>query len=229
VAERKLPSMRNRLWNSLLLALLAAPTGGCCTAARLFCGPDRTPWVPIAHDTPQAALATFLEAVRRDAPDVVYECLSSPFRRTHGLDGLVVAAAWSKLREDNPGVHLLGYAVPPERPATSGAERAAFDLTVKGYAVRIEYVRETFWELRYRGTDGRIRETSTLLDDAAVASTVRVDVADPDPVDDLPQASVAIAPRVAMHPGAGRLEARSIERIAVGREWKISALAIREL
>jgi len=32
-----------------------------------------------------------------------------------------------------------------------------------------------------------------------------------------------------MHPGAGRLEARSIERIAVGREWKISALSVREL
>ena len=225
---RKLPSMPNRLRDCVLLALLVAPAGGCCTAARLFCGPDRTPWVPIEHDTPNATLATFLEAVRRDAPDVIYGCLSAGFRRQHELDGMVVAAAWDKLREETRGLHLLGYAQTPGKPASQDAANAAFELEVEGYSVRIDLVRETYWELRYRGADGRIRETSSLLDDSAVASTVRVAAAPPDPVDDLPQAEVALAPRVAMHPGSAALDAKSVERLAMGREWKIANLRIRE-
>ena len=40
----------------VLCALL--PTGGCCSFARFFCGPDKTPWVSVDFDAPGMMLYT---------------------------------------------------------------------------------------------------------------------------------------------------------------------------
>ena len=54
---------------SVLALLPLLGTGSCCWMARVFCGPDTSPWVPISYETSRATLATFLEAVRRENTD----------------------------------------------------------------------------------------------------------------------------------------------------------------
>lgn len=196
--------------------------------ARLFCGPDKGPWVTVAHDSPQATVATFLEAVRRDDPQQVYRCLSESLCKERGLDGMVVAAAWDRLREQTPGLHLLGYAKAPTQPLRRDATACVFVLEVEGVRITLDVVRESYWELRYLGADGRVRESSTRLDEATYRSLVRAEEVEPDPVDDLPQARVGVAGRVAVHPGAAALDVAAVERLEVGREWKIAAIAAQK-
>lgn len=196
--------------------------------ARLFCGPDRTPWIQAEHDTPQSTVATFLEAVRRDQPSEIYRCLSGAFCKERGLDGMVVAAAWDMLRNQTPGLHLLGYATAPSTPTRSSTAAATFELEVEGYRITLGLIRESFWELRYRGSDGRIRESSTRLDDAGYEALLRAEPTAPDPIDDLPQAEVGLAGRTVVHPGAPALSPATVERLEIGREWKISAIAVAE-
>jgi hypothetical protein len=194
--------------------------------ARLFCGPDTSPWVPIAHDTPQATVSTFLEAVRRDDPQQVYRCLSYSLCRERGLDGMVVAAAWDKLREQTPGLHLLGYAKAPIAPQRGDQERATFELDAEGVRVTLDLERESYWELRYLGQDGRIRESSVRLDEPGYRELLSVAPALPDPLDDLPQARIGVSGRIAVHPGVAELSSGRVESLSIGREWKIAAIAV---
>lgn len=208
--------------------LLAMPLGGCCTMARFFCGPDTSPWVPIAYDSAEATLRTFLEAVRRNQPSVVYGCLSPGFKRQHGLDGLLVQAAWERLEAQVPGLHLLGYAEVPKEPQQRQDGGVSYELVVEGQALRIDLVRQSYWELRYRGRDGRPRETSTALDHDTLNGVVRVTDKGLDPVDELPQAEIALEPRVVLHPGTPKLRLEDVDELTVGREWKIAEIVTRQ-
>lgn len=194
--------------------------------ARILCGPDNSLWVPIAHDTPQATVSTFLEAVRRDDPQQVYRCLSYELRKERGLDGMVVTAAWDKLCEQTPGLHLLGYATVPAAPQRGDQERATFELDAEGVRVTLDLSRESYWELRYLGQDGRIRESSVRLDEAGYRELLRVAPETPDPLDDLPQARIGVNSRIAVHPGVAELSPIRIETLSIGREWKIAAIAV---
>ena len=192
--------------------------------ARLFCGPDRTSWVPIAYDSPSATLATFLEAVRRDDPAKIYQCLAASFVKQHGLDGLVVNAAWERLRNEVTGLHLLGYAEVPKAPLRADDGGVTYEVTVEGVILRLDLVRQSFWELHYRGRDGKARESSTALDFDTLNGLLRIEAAEPDPVDDLPQTKIALEPRVVLHPGSPSLRLADIDRLAVGRDWQIAGM-----
>ncbi|MCA9300444.1 MAG: hypothetical protein KDA28_15340, partial [Phycisphaerales bacterium] len=96
-----------------ILAVLAIclPTGACCNLARYFCGPDDSEWVSERFDTPDHAIRTFREAVRRADTSVIARCWSKGFRRRTGLVGSVESAiAWERVQEQFSGVHVLGYA-----------------------------------------------------------------------------------------------------------------------
>lgn len=130
-------------------ALLALPLQSCCSLARLFCGPDKSEWVSARFDTPELTVRTFLEALRRDDPSVIYDCLSDPLRAHLGIDKGTTKMIWPKLRDEVPGLHLAGYATVPQstRP---GKDRAMVDLEVEGRLLPIELVRQCHWEVRYR-------------------------------------------------------------------------------
>lgn len=196
--------------------------------ARLFCGPDTSPWVPIEFHSPQATAATFFEAVRRNAPNEIYRCLSAEFKQQQGLDGMVVTAAWDKLAAATPGLHLLGYAALPAAPERATESAVRYAILAEGVAIQLDLVREEYWEVRYRGSDGRTREASARITEAEWAALVQATAAEPDPVDDMPQARVSLAGKTTVHPGAGALTERQIETLAVGREWKINAISVAQ-
>ena len=125
-----------------LLLLLLLPLHGCCSMARLFCGPDRTKWVPVDHASPEAAVRTLLEALRRDDPEMVYLSLSTAYQQRLHLDHATAQLAWARFTEANPGLHVAGYAKVPAA-VRHGADRASMSLSIEGHELRVHLVRST--------------------------------------------------------------------------------------
>lgn len=204
-----------------LVSLL--PLTGCCTMARLFCGPDRTPWVPIAHDTARATLATFLEAVRRDDPLRVYQCLAPSYIRANDLDYQLVTAFWERLCREVPA-HMLGYAELPAAPIRIQDDGVTYAIEIEGRVLHIDLVRQSFWEVRYRAPDGSPRETSRNLDFASLNGFVAVTPQPEDPADGTPRSRVMLRPLEVEHPATKALRLEDVDSVTVGREWKIAAI-----
>ena len=186
---------------------LALASSGCCSMARFFCGPDRTPWVHVSYDTPQEALATFKEAVRREDTLVIFRSLSEDFKQRSGLTGWVEAdLAWEEIREKVDGVHMLGYAEASE-PKVVGHDRVALTLEISGYRIGLEFVRQAYWECRYPGLyeDGApvdsLRNYVTITPDADAGTT--------DIVVQLKDLEIE------------HMDLRKLVRFEVGSEWKL--------
>jgi hypothetical protein len=212
---------------TLAFALVAAlPLGGCCSFARFFCGPDRTPWISVDYTSPEDAVRTMLEALRRDDPDIVYESLSDGYRQRHGLDLMSVQVFWERFRDANPGLHVAGYAKVPtaERPA---ADRAVVRLEIEGHRLEVQLVRQDSWLVRYArpqvpgGEPTPPGKASHRIE--SFAGFVRVE-ADGDPEDE--QSRVLVAPLRVRHAGV-ELTTDAIEAVALQRVWKIADLQQR--
>jgi hypothetical protein len=174
-----------RLGGALLATL---PAGGCCTLAKLFCGPDKSRWVAQDFSTPQAALATFLEAIRRDQPIIIHKALSEAAKQRHGVTGIVESTiAWERLKREVTGLHLAGEA-DVGQPVRETDRRMRYDLAVAGQTLTVRLVEQAFWSLSYtqEGSDeleqaGRFVPASALrkmlvlqgTDEPGVAALVR--------------------------------------------------------
>ncbi len=215
---------------AVLVLALCSTTSGCCSLARLFCGPDRTPWISVDFGAPEATVRTLLEALRRDDPETVYFCLSNDFRARLGVDAMTAQLAWPRIREQNPGLHLAGYADVPE-PTRRGLDRAAFLLDVEGTAVEVALVRESYYLVRYarvlRGADGSVAFGPPGEVGASIPSFegfAEVEVVD-DRVDD--RSRVTLAPLTFGHPGFDAIPLDQVERVGLERRWKIDAIRSR--
>ena len=138
---------------ALLLAMaVALPLQGCCSLARLFCGPDRSPWVPIAFNSPEATARTFLEAIRREHFPVLWECLAPGFRSSLGMEDPVAGSVgWAILLEEYPHLFMLGYAElsPPTTPPQA-PDRRRFSFRISGYQVSIRVRRRSYSAVHVR-------------------------------------------------------------------------------
>jgi hypothetical protein len=201
------PSQRHFVTTALLLA-----NAGCCTMARLFCGPEQDRWVSVGFTTHRAALDTLLEAIRRDNSDVVFRCLSEDFKRRWQVLGRVEAAVvWERLKDEVTGIHLLGYADVhgPELPADS---RARYVLEVAGHRIGVELVRQAYWEVVREDADGPF-EDGEYVRDLAPYLSIR-------PSEDQRSVQVLVAPPPLDPP----LDTAALVRVGVGTEWKVDAI-----
>jgi hypothetical protein len=153
------------VWFAVCLAL---PAPSCCSLARLWCGPDRTPWVSIDYSSPEAAVRTLLEALRRDDPNVVYRSTSAAYRAHLGLDLGTLLVAWPQVREQNRGLHLAGYAE-LLRVVDTGPGRARAELLAEGYRLDVDVVRQRQFEVRYPLASGARGEKGHALESFAGA------------------------------------------------------------
>jgi len=206
-----------------LTALL--PLSGCCTLARLFCGPDKSPWVQAVYDTPEHTLQTFLEALRRDNPDKVFSCLAKSYRELHGIDPIVAAKAWERLHQEVPYLHLAGSLPIPEHPKRTADGGWSYDFDLSGKPLRVVLVRQTYWEVVYQLDDGTVAEDGAFLDHDSMVGRAEVEPAEPD-IDGVPQSRVDLLPLLFTHPRLRSVSIDRILRVAVGREWKIADLAM---
>jgi hypothetical protein len=200
---------------------------GCCSLAGLVCGPDRSDWVQKDFRTPEAALATVREALRRDARLALFESLSESFRARYGLAGsLELEVAIERLQDEVPGLHLLGRSK-VEAIASAGADpnRAAFELRVAGRNFRADFVRQAYWELSWRDGEGRRLRDGEFVARGALARSFLADVA----VDDVDESwsvwPMARTPRPVRKAPEVPPDVDNLERFAIGYEWKLDDLA----
>ena len=214
----------------LVLAFLSAvalPLGGCCSLAQAWCGPERSAWISVEWGTPELATRTLLEALRRDDPEIVYEALADEMRASLGIDGLAVEIAWPKIKERIPYLHVAGYAEVPA--ATFGPDRNSAHVTVaiSGQTLRVDLVREAYWELRYRRPgsdltpqqrDARVGRRLAKLDGAV--EIARDESADED------LSMVSLTPQRASHFGVDAIPVENIDALGVFHLWKIRQLTL---
>ncbi|MBK8101269.1 MAG: hypothetical protein IPK26_29660 [Planctomycetes bacterium] len=207
----------NRTLVSALLLLSVLPAGGCCTLSRLFCGPDSSPWVPIAFGTPQQAMTTFLEAIRRDDVAVAYQCLAEEFKQQQGVDGLGVAFAWEQVKNRTTGLHLLGYA-DPGQPLPIDPSRCRFEFSVHGVQLRVALVRQNYWDVRYRRPDGSQGTTG------AYVSSLHGLLHATTPDNQQDRSRLTFEPVAFDHDGMATATVEQIDAVAFGRDWKIASI-----
>lgn len=207
--------------------LLTLPTGGCCTLARWFCGPDTSPWVSVSYDTPAATLQTFLEAIRRANPDQIYLCFGQRFKEQRGIDNLVSNMAWERLQREVPGLHLAGYAKVPDAPQRQQDRGVSYELDLDGRILRIDLVRQAYWRVRYQKPDGREGEDGRNLAHDSLNGFARIEAAGLDPLDGEPQSRILLDPLTVVHPSADQLELEQVQEVTLAREWKIDAIEMQ--
>ncbi len=208
-----------------IFALFALSLQGCCSVARLFCGPDRSPWVSVNFETPEQTVQTFLEALRRDHPEVAYQCLAKSFRKELEIDQFTVNLAWAKIREQIPGLHLAGYATVPEIQIdwTNGSGIVVID--VEGYPLTIRLIRETSWEVRYRRVGESLKPEQlhahwgkSIKEGIQGAVTVTADE------ENDRMSKVTLLPRSVTHYGVDEIPVENVDFIGLQRSWHISGL-----
>lgn len=207
---------------AIVLLTGLAPLGGCCSMARLFCGPDRSAWISVRFDGPEQTVGTLLEALRRDDPETVYLCLADRYRRTLGLDGQTVKLAWQKVREAAPGLFLVGYAELPA-PALRTPQEARFELLVEGYRLDVALACEPYWEVRYRRPDGSLGEFGRPAADWASYATV-ANLSD----DEHDRSELRLGPLRFDHEGVDAVPAEAVEQAILARRWKVVAIDQRD-
>lgn len=206
--------MRLRL-HALLLACVL-PTGGCCSLARLFCGPDRTPWVSVDYSTPELAVRTLLEAIRRDEPEIVYLSLSSRYRQELNVDKLTMQLVWQKLRDAYPNLHVAGYAqVPAARVVGPDAAEVELDFDGTPYVVRLR--RERRHEIRWTRRDGTLADPGVPVPTFAASVAFEID-------EEQNRTQVTVAPMTfPVAPGSG-IPTDEIHFAGIVAVWRIDQL-----
>ena len=208
-----------RPWSIPLALALVLPAPGCCSCARLFCGPDRTPWISIDYTTPQAAARTLLEALRRDDPEVVYASMSQACRKRLELDRATLVVAWPKVRAENPGLHVVGYAEVPA-PKILGPDQARLELLIEGRRVDLDVVRQRRWEVRYRRTNGTLADPGGQLASFATQATLSEAETDNGTV-----VTLGLLPLV-FPVGFHSLALEQIESAGLCSEWKVDRITV---
>lgn len=196
--------------------------GGCCGLSRLFCGPDRSPWISQRFDSPRSTVQTLLEALRRDAPEALFLCLDRDYKRRLGIeDSTVLRLAWERFREANPYLHVAGYADVPE-PTRTDAAHASVTLEIAGETIDLDLCSEVVWELRYRLDDAPVAQLGgTAVSFAARAQLQRREL------DDRDVYVLQLAPIEFEHYGVDAVGIAAIEHAALTTRWRISDIRSR--
>lgn len=199
---------------SILVTSLAS-LQGCCSLSRLFCGPDRSVWVPQQFDTPRHTAQTLFEALRREDPEVLFLCLAPAYRHRLGIgDSMVARLAFDRFLEQNPYLHVAGYTEVPE-PTLLDPDRATVAVDVVGEPIEIDFVRLAGWELRYRRPDGMLDEVSQFLPSFAGRAQVET-------MGQQERSQVMVAPFEFDHENVPRVPIEAIERVALVRTWLVT-------
>jgi hypothetical protein len=229
-----------------LLALLPLllGCGGCCSLARLFCGPDTSGWEQIAYDTPTQTLATFLAALRRDNFEQVRRSLTERYQDELGISSAAVQLVREQMHRDLPYLYMVGYAKVPQQPTTSSDRGCSFEIEANGKQVRLDLVRQSYTRVVYEAPptppkpgdpapQSPQRPQSVLLEAGEVLQhdswNGRAVVLHADPnYEGTGRSTVDLDPIMFEHGALGNVPLEQLHLVALGREWKIDHIQVRE-
>ncbi|MEZ5965175.1 MAG: hypothetical protein R3F56_15180 [Planctomycetota bacterium] len=208
------------VFSRVLYVLVALPSAlasaGCCGLATYFCGPDRSRWVSRDYATPEAAIATLLEAIRRDMPDAVYQSLSEAAKDRYGIPGVVeTTVAWQRLKREVPGLHMMGTAT-TSAPTIEADGRARFEHHVAGRTFTTLVVQQAYWDISYvkPGADGLERQGRFVT--PRRLSSILV-------VDENHDGEVIVITRVE-DPLLPQLDKTQIREVRIGYTWRVDEI-----
>lgn len=208
--DRWILPIANRVAATAILTSVAVLPCGCCTLARLWCGPDRSAWISERYETADLALGTLQESLRRADRQTLFRCLSEQFKRREQLDPIAIEVAWRRLTEQFDGIHLLGTAeVAASRELSADARE--YTLAVAGRRFALLFVRQPYWEVRWSAADGQRSDGAFVR---SVHSHARIE-ARPDGQSDL---------RIALPPIGGSPALDAISFAGIGVEWKVDRI-----
>jgi hypothetical protein len=196
----------------LALAALLAVLPGCCSLARLFCGPDRSAWISESFLTADEAMRTVLEAIRRDDTRVLFTALGDDCKKRLGIaDEMAMDVAWKLLQDKVTGIHLLGYGEIKRREPVA-PDRVRFAVEAEGHQVQFVLRAVPCWAVYLADGDGR-KEHSEYLTSLSEALS--------GPEGEQGTLTVRIAHR--------RFKAvlpEQIREVRVGYEWKVDEMVV---
>jgi hypothetical protein len=205
---------------TLLGSALLLATGGCCSLARLFCGPDLSPWVQQSFESPEDTVRTFMEAARRDDAVVVFsKCLSEDYklrlRAQYGGDGSFGAVyVWDQLKRQAP-LHMLGYA--EIRDSKQEGDRASCTLDVDGRRIRLELVRQAYRLVKILDQYGNVGKIGGWVRSLGPKNRIVN-------VDDQPPSRLEIDQFELKREDLGKVTLDQIVFAGIGHEWKVDQI-----
>ena len=204
------PKPRRQAAAALAMAL-SLPLGGCCSLARLLCGPDRSPWVSESYRTPEEAVATLCETARRDDPVTAFRALSPRYRSELGATGsFEFGVIWERLKRQVPGLHMLGYAV-IESSLTLPDGRRRFLLETSGHRVELIVAQVASWTVIHGASGDPPQEEGRYLS-GPDRLWERIDLG--------PGGELVV--RIPWEPTTmGPVQPDQIRQVTLGLEWKV--------
>lgn len=210
----------------LILALWLSPLSGCCSLARFFCGPDTTPWISERYDTARNAAQTLFEAIRRDDAEVVFLCLSQSCRKRFGIaDSIEARVAWSRIRDQVPGLHVAGYATVP-MPTMLGPNRATVAVPVEGRTIEVDLERQAYAEVRFHRDDGLAFEQGGVIPGFAERAQLVPQPVHPEA--DEAKTELHVKPFVLFHSPNVDIAMESIDYAGLTHRWKVADVRVRQ-
>lgn len=215
-----MPGLRAAAPIALLVAALL-PAHGCCSLCRAWCGPDETPWFDPGLESPDQAVRTLLEAVRRERLEVLFASMTPGLKRAMGLPTVVEQGVLrERLDEEAPYLFMVGYASPGNASFSEGGERASYDLDVEGRAARLGFVRVALRRIAL--------DVPLLQDDPVVIEDILPEgsFADSFRVDPGPRGGLVINGLPVALPDGLQVGPDQILAVEYRYEWRLDQLAI---
>jgi hypothetical protein len=163
------------------------------------------------RETPELAFETFRAAIRLDDALLGYKLISEAMKERDKIDSTVFALGWDAFFKRYPAARLLGNAeiVKAER---LDPLRARVDASAYGYTIRLDFVRQDFYDVRWRTLEGETRRVDGYI--PGVESRVFR-------AKDAPESLVAFAANAEL----ASVDPKSIVLFTIGTEWKILGIA----
>lgn len=216
------PSQRRfRAFSQLFLTLPLLGLGsGCCSISAWACGVDRSAWVSIDFRTPDLALATVQEALRRGdgGRQGLFLALSEHFKGS--LPGLsqnpeAFEIGYEELKEQQPSLFVLGSAsVLDSKRLSPSLHRFVLDLD--GEEFEMVFVRQSYAAYEFEKSNGKLGDYGEYQRMGGPGSAVRATLEES-----------TLRERLSdLDPVAGeRTDPETLVRLGVGQEWKLAEFA----
>jgi len=220
--------MHRRPLNALALAALCTIPGGCCSLARLWCGPDQSPWFDPGYATPQQAVTTVLEGVKRDRTQVLFESMTPELRAEMGLPTVMEEEIFrQRIGEEAPYLFMLGYADPGD-PIMTAPDLARFEFDVEGRPVTLTFLRQpmrrVLLDLPFMQAEPVPVEDRLPGSTLAGAFTVRTNRGEAS----IEAAQIRLPTELAELPPEVQVQAAQILRVEYTLDWRLHQFSVAE-